>query len=232
MSKFNELVRQGLERTQKMAEEQKELEKILLTAKEINENAAMERRIEEMKQQGYINMSELDWQRQPLVEWDGTISDVEIATLKDRVLVKYSDGAIYQEDRVRFETGKWAVSPVTEALEEYVKEQKRLMEKEDEFWGRYGFKKRRQPIQKDYVTVFRHGDTCRVLKDDLIIKEVTTIGTDHEVVMKGEMEDGTKVEICRFYPDEIWISAYEVKGKTLKEAGEVKEFKDRMYLMR
>lgn len=195
------------------------MENILLSCEEINRNAELERHMEKLIQQGYIDISNLIWKKQQLKEWDDTISDVEVATLWNCVLVKYSDGTIYKEDRTRFEAGKWTESILSEIFREAIQN----MAKENE-------RKMKRHRQKDYVLVFRDGDTRRVLKDDLRIIDAVYVNTEHEIIIMGQTEDGAILDVCRFYPDEIYIHMSEVIGNTLKDVGKIKEYKDRMYL--
>ena len=185
---------------------------------ELNENARIETEKEKLINQGFIDVKELVWTKQKLEEWDGTISNVEVAEIWNEVLVKYEDGTIYREEKGRFKAGKWAESYLTEAfkdaMEKFNKETKKIIKVNN----------------KEYFKIFRNGDITRVTREELIIKEVVMVSAEYEYIMMGELENGEIIDICRFYPDEIWISEYELKGKTLEEALDVKYQKDRAYL--
>lgn len=187
----------------------------IFTIKELHENVQREKDIKD-------NKIALEVRKQNITEWDGTISNVEVTIFDSIVIVKYDDGKAYTEDRARFEAGKWAISEFSERLKEAWNEQAKLQAA----MKRYDRKNK----NIEWITVFRHGDTCRVRKEDLKIKEVVTVTDKYDIILMGEMENGEIVDILRFYPDEIWISTYEIAGKTLRQAGDIKEYKDRMYL--
>jgi hypothetical protein len=187
----------------------------IFTVEELHENVQREKDIK-------ANKIALEVKRMDITEWDDTVSNVEVTVFDSIVIVRYDDGTAHKEDRARFEAGKWAESEFMERFAAAWNEQARLQETI----------RRYTPTRKniDWVIVERYGDTCRVRREDLRIKEVVTVSTEHEIIMMAEMEDGEILDVLRFYPDEIWISTYEIAGKTLKEALDVKEYKDRMYL--
>jgi hypothetical protein len=181
-----------------------------------------------------INLKEGTEIKAKVVNWDDTVDNITIIeTPYGTCIVRDGDNQLEYINDFNVEAKN------TDGGVELI-----LTLKEPEFMVRFkeawNMAARRLEIEREFkkgrnirprINIMRNGDTCSVHKEDLKIVDVEGIyGENGYVTVRVMLEDSSIEDIFGFFSDEIYMSSYEILGKTLKEAEEVRHEKDVAYI--